>query len=150
VLVGVRRNRLRRETVVEETQRARHAAGKPKYNSHLAGSGRDRKVLSRKPVAPPWRHDRSLEKAAKNRGEAILGYRATSAWIARQTHSVHSRSTHLRPLCAHPRSGRVPVKAGVRGGVEWNVSSMEISVCSFSLPSGLSPTHHTSAYVTVV
>src|SRR5277367_2773510 len=28
----------------------------------------DRGALNRTPVAPPWRHDRSLEKAAKKRG----------------------------------------------------------------------------------
>ena len=43
-------------------------AGRPNRDGSLAGSSRDRRRLGGNPVAPLRRHDRSLEKATKNRG----------------------------------------------------------------------------------
>ena len=83
-------------------------------------------TLSRTPVAPSWRYDRSLEKAVKNRGRPLLG-------SERGTHRLRGRPTcrltlHSPTLArAHPRSGWVLVKAAWEGG-ERTVSSMQIPV----------------------
>ena len=77
-------------------------------------------------MAPPWRHDRSFEKAAKNRGRPFLGF-------GRRARGLRGRPTcrltfNLPPLTLYSPALRVSVgKSGVGEG-KCQVSWMQISV----------------------
>ena len=77
-------------------------------------------------MAPPWRHHRSLEKAAKTRGKPFLGF-------GRRARGLRGRPTcrltfNSPPLTLYSPALRVSAgKSGVGGG-ECQVSWMQISV----------------------
>jgi hypothetical protein len=77
-------------------------------------------------VAPPWRHDRSFEKAAKNRGRLFLGFgRRARGLRGRPTYRLTFNSP---PLTLYSPALRVSAgKSGVGEG-ECQVSWMQISV----------------------
>ena len=75
-------------------------------------------------MAPPWRHDRSLEKAAKNRGRPFLGFeRGARRLCGRPTCRL---TLNLPPLTLCSPALRVSARKSGAGRGEWKVSSMQV------------------------